>query len=182
MTTTNTTTLPVTFIKQGGLGTTGTAIGRKGKALLIVYHIQDGDRRERWIPANRVIELAGDIDTLPRWKSASCPGVKWAEPMTEEAANAAGLYVGGYRNQTRPCPKCGGTHRLIGGERHRRAVVDTEATESLPCPWGTSRVEERTVPGGELIYTDVRSGERWVYMASTYTGTASLKLADVLVG
>jgi hypothetical protein len=111
----NPTTLPVRFIKQGGLGSDGTAVGRKGQALLIQYVITDGSRRERWIPGKRVLELHGDIDSLPRWKSASCPAVKFDEPRALSYGDRLEAYV--------VCSKC--------GEQHRPAVTYTHTTASL---------------------------------------------------
>jgi hypothetical protein len=64
--------LPVRFYKQGGHPCDGLAIGRKGSTILIRYHITNGEARERWLPAKRIIELGGDIDSLPRYRTKTC--------------------------------------------------------------------------------------------------------------
>jgi len=65
---TTNTTAPVTFRRQGGHTTDGIAIGRLGSQLLIQYRINDGSTRERWLKADRIITLHGNIDDLRRYK------------------------------------------------------------------------------------------------------------------
>lgn len=109
----------VTFWKQGGIEAQGTAIGRKGKSLLISYTIADGSPRERWIPGKRITGVvSGEVESLPRWKSATCKGTKFAEPTTEPVARTV-------------CAECGNRHSIAytfdydgTGDKHhvRRAV------------------------------------------------------------
>jgi hypothetical protein len=86
-------TLNVVFKSQGGKAKNGLAVGRQGQSqFLIQYLIEDGSPRERWIPANRILEVRGSasLSDLPRFKRVQCAG---GTPSSGEA---------GYHN----CPNC----------------------------------------------------------------------------
>jgi hypothetical protein len=126
-------TLRVEFYKQGGKPCVGTAIGRKGKSLLIQYHIQTGEPRKRWLAPGRIIALDGDIDTLPRYRQVSCKGTTFDKPITWRSYPATRFYwdprtdvLSHYDcphyecndpealERTREtCPKCGKRHEQV---------------------------------------------------------------------
>lgn len=118
MTTPNTTTIPVTFIKQGGKLSRGTAIGRKGNALLVQYKINDGSDRERWIPGNRIKSIvAGNVEDLPRYIGQKCPGTKFEKPVTEAEFGYSLVFSTrstACKDANRHiCEKCGEAHGVI---------------------------------------------------------------------
>lgn len=166
--------LRVSFIKQGGNETEGTAIARKGKALLVQYRINDGSPRERWIPGNRIVQVhEGAIDSLPRYKAAACPGQKLEEPFLisdpanqERALALPGATLLEYGKEKRPyvslhrlpvCDKCGSAHRWAVKHSY---VVDPNGTERVILKTGEPATMHRL--------------ERLV------TGWGSIKLDDVL--
>lgn len=100
--TTATPIVSVRFVAQGGKPKEGTAIARKGRALLISYQIQTGAPRERWIPGKRVLEIEGNVDDLPRYRSRSCPAYELETPIEHPG----------------DCSRC--------GARHQPAAVLTE--------------------------------------------------------
>lgn len=133
--------IKVLFHKQGGRECMGVAVGRKGKSLLIQYRIEDGSPRERWLPPHRIIDLFGDPNDLPRYRTVKCPGEKLAQPVTFTGYSCSHLrfiydfkasrYTREYKSLEgfewscddpatiarleSPCPKCGEKHGLITG-------------------------------------------------------------------
>jgi len=177
----NTTTLPVRFRAQGAVDKHGCAIGRKGKALLIQYFIQTGEARERWIPGKRIIELTGDIDTLPRWRSRSCPAVSFGQDLDYSEA----------RSKASDCPKCGDLHQLAYATR-TRDLSEAEVAEYLAARKAAREhyaavkhlplLERDGGPRhpGHLYNVSVSDGV-YTQNHSVATGTSSLKLPDELV-
>lgn len=113
----------------------GEAIGRKGKQLLVRYHIADGSVRERWFGPGRVNHcyLEQDLELLDRYKGKTCPAVVFDEPVAwadGEPAYPKGVadYKGpefrayydarkvyheaqdAIRKTAESCPKCGQRH------------------------------------------------------------------------
>jgi len=106
-------TISVTATVQGGHRREGTAIGRKGRKLLVRYLIQSGETRERWLPPSRyeLPEWCRSIEILPRYVDKICPAVKFDEPVLVAHDTPTDQH-----NQTihelRKCSVCGRDHHL----------------------------------------------------------------------
>lgn len=137
---TNTTSLPVDFVKQGGKTIRGTAIGRKGKSLLISYQIESGEPRERWLTPGRVKELHGDIDTLPRYRQVTC--------------KALPVYGPGFIHGHPTCDLC--------GEKHGSAAAgNLDITTGETFDWNDNEIYDRATEHAgltEVKYNDWPSG------------------------
>jgi hypothetical protein len=117
---TNNNTVRVTFRKQGGKSSDGTAVGRKGKQLLIAYSITNGEPRRRWITPDRYTVLdGGDISTLPLYRAAYCPAVTFDAPIIPPAPDAPAsewqAWQSSHGGHYSMCPTCGRLHRQTAG-------------------------------------------------------------------
>lgn len=141
----------VHFIKQGGNEAEGEAVGRKGSQLLIQYRINDGSPRERWIPKSRIVRLDGDIDKLPKYRTRTCPAVKFPKPLTSDEMVEAGHFTieparhEGYldRKVAVPCSKCGRRHGEDG--KYDRSFLADGHRQFLYTGWKSLKLGEERV-------------------------------------
>lgn len=170
--------IEVRFLAQGGNEKTGRAIARKGGSLLIAYTIQTGEARERWIPPKRILETQGSTDSLPRYRSRSCPGYTLDEPTKNPDE----------------CPACGHLHRWASP----RVELFYEDTGEIiatrdgvwcygPLKFGKDAgldIEWRNTGAHSYGYPVHASylGDRIVETRSLALAMASRKLPDELVG
>ncbi len=140
--------------KQGGDWVTGELTGRKGKKQLrVAYRISNGEARERWFSLDRVRNIEGDTETLPRYVTKTAKGSTFAAPVV--------MINYGYNH-----PK-----ELEQDRRNR------EAREALQvCPESGVR-HELIGKRGETHYDEDGRVLSW---ETIYTGRRSVKLGDVL--
>lgn len=189
MTTSNTattSTVTVTFRKQGGAWMTGTVTGRKGKQLLISYMIANGEDRERWIPASRyeADSIQGDLETVPRYKSQTCKATKFDQPILLYSTDGRSSFV---------CESCGESHNLVLRTEKKRIEMTREEGDAYiaesESEYADGRILADKLDGsGATIHSRCYRGDRSEFSEQEYRvettqwidGLSSRKLTDVL--
>ena len=152
-------TVAVTVRTQGGQRRPGTAVGRKGRSLLVRYTTASGESRERWFGPSRYRHEAADFDALPRYVDRVCPkveigaeldlpkfpaGVRYPSPEFDELARVECALRNEFINRFTHCDKCGKRHHVeVRGDGYRVGVgrtIRVVARRSLKL--GTFRADE----------------------------------------
>lgn len=172
--------LVLEILKQGGTWITARAIARKGSKLLAAYSITNGEARERWLPASRYRNLEGDVETLPRYKAASCKATTLEEPVRAsdfEAEHGSAWRV--------TCPTCGTLHRVVN--ETREVEVSEARADEIEAAGGYvfARLDRcPSAPRGECLREtnpELAAGRPLFVRENWVLGLASAKLPDVLV-